>query len=203
MTDQPAKTRRSAHYERLTERLASAGADSVTLPVDEIDDLVGGLPASAHKQASWWANNASHVQARAWMGPGFRVAAVDPGGAVRFVRVSGRIATLEIMERMGMQSRVVGRLDRRSGQVLADPGGAALLADDFVAVLPRGPRKGGRVRPRAGEAYLLACWFTLRGTQRWGRLLDWDGNALSRDEGLALMAAYRDAGAWDEDGTPR
>lgn len=59
------------------------------------------------------------------------------------------------------------------------------------------------MRPRAGEAYLLACWFTLRGTQRWGRLLDWDGNALSRDEGLALMAAYRDAGAWDEDGTPR
>ena len=200
MTDQPAKVRRASRYQPLAERLAAATADAVTLPVDEIDGLVGGLPAAAHRKASWWANDESHSQARAWLDLGFRVTAVDPGGAVRFVRLSGRIAALEVLRRTGLDTRVTGRLDRRSGQVQADEGAAYLLADDFRAVLPRGTWGGGRVRPAAGETFLLACWFSLLGTAVWGRLVGWEGAAIPREEGLAMIAAYRAASAWDDDG---
>jgi hypothetical protein len=198
-TARAARHTRASRYQPLTTRLAAATADSVTLPIDEIDSLVGGLPAIAHKQASWWANDMTHAQARAWLDLGFTAAAVDPGGAVRFVRISGRVAAFDLLRRTGFAAVVVGRLDRRSGQVLADAGAAHLLADGFKAVLPRGSR-GGRVRPAAGEAFLLACWFTLRGTETWGRLVGWDGEAITRDEGLAMIEAYRAAGAWDEDG---
>lgn len=200
MPVETARTARASRYQPLAARLAASTADSVTLPVDEIDSLVGGLPASAHKQASWWANDAAHAQAKAWLELGFTVAAVDPGGAVRFVRVSGRIAGLELLRRTGLSAPVVGRVDRRSGQVIADAGGAHLLTDGFKAVLPRGLRGDGRVRPAAGEAFLLACWFSLRGTESWGRLVGWDGEAIPREEGLTMIEAYRAAGAWDEDG---
>jgi hypothetical protein len=200
MTDRTARIPRANRYQPLADRLAAATADSVTLPVDEIDGLCGGLPASARRRASWWADDHAHLQARAWMGQGFRVAAVDTGGAVQFARVNGRVAALDVLRRAGLEVAVVGRLDRRAGHIVADAGAAFLLADDFVAVLPRGARGGSRVWPAAGEAYLLACWFTLRGTAVWGRLVGWDGRALAREEGVALIARYRDAGAWHADG---
>ena len=200
MTDQETRGRRPGKYDPLAQRLAGAVVDSVTLPVDEIDSLVGGLPESAHRHASWWSNDVTRSQAKSWMERGFRVTAVDPGGAVRFVRVSGRIATLEVLRRTGVGAAVIGRLDRRSGSIAADAGGAFLLADDFVAVLPRGARGGGRIRPAAGETYLLACWFTLRGTEVWGRLLGWDGKPVTREEGVDMIAAYRNASDWDADG---
>lgn len=199
----PVQSARMRRYQPLVERLASSGADSSTLPVDEIDALVGGLPAAAHRQASWWANDAAHAQAAAWLGAGFRVTAVDTGGAVRFVRTGGRVAALELLRRAGAGVAVVGRLDRRGGRVAADDGAAHLLADDYRAVLPRGATGGGRVRPDAGEAFLLACWFTLRGTEVWGRLIGWDGQPVPREEGVAMIAAYRAAGGWDEDGRAR
>lgn len=199
MTVQTAPRSRTNRYGPLAERLAAATAESVTLPVDEIDALVAGLPATARK-ASWWTNDPAHVQARAWIDPGFRVHAVDTGGAVRFVRVRGRVAALEVLRRSGGAAVVGGRLDRRSGQVVADTGASFLLADDFVAVLPRGARGGARVRPAAGEAFLLACWFSLRGTEAWGRLMGWDGTAIPREEGIALIEAYRLAPAHDADG---
>jgi hypothetical protein len=195
-----ARRPRTNRFGPLHERLAASSADSVTLPVDEIDALCGGLPAAAKKQAAWWSNDATHLQAKAWMQLGFQVSAVDPGGAVRFVRQRGRIAAMEVLRRTGLGAAVVGRLDRRSGNVMADPGAAFLLADGFVAVLPRGSRGGNRVRPAAGEAYLLACWFTLRGTETWGRLVGWDGQPISREDGLAMIAEYRAAGAYDETG---
>jgi hypothetical protein len=197
---QPARRPLAARYRPLADRLAMTTGDSVTLPVDEIDELCGGLPAAASQRTSWWANERGHAQARAWMDLGFRVAAVDPGGAVRFARVSGRVAAIEVLRRTGLTATVVGRLDRRSGAVQADAGAAFLVADAFIAILPRGNRGGNRVRPAAGEAFLLACWFTLRGVQTWGRLIGWDGQTIPRDEGLALIAAYRAAGAWGEDG---
>src|SRR5512140_1402427 len=122
-TARAAHSHRSGRYQALAVRLTAARADSVTLPVDEIDSLVGGLPAVAHRQTAWWANDAARAQARAWLDVGFKVAAVDPGGAVRFMRVSGRVAGLELLALTGLSAVVVGRLDRRSGQVLADAGG--------------------------------------------------------------------------------
>lgn len=209
MTVQPVRATRATRgtaanrYQPLVDRLTAATPDSVTLPVDEIDGLVGGLPAAAHRQAGWWANDASRPQAKAWLAAGFRVTAVDTGGAVRFVRSGGRIAALELLRRTGGGGVVVGRLDRCSGQVVADAGAAHLLAEDHKAVLPRGAAGGGRVRPAAGEAFLLACWFTLRGTEVWGRLVGWDGQPIPREEGVAMIAAYRAAGTWDEDGRAR
>jgi len=202
MTVQTARRPRVNRYLPLAERLAAFTADSVTLPVDEIDGLVGGLPAAAHKQASWWANDPARGQARTWLDLGYRVAAVDPGGAVRFVRTRGRIASMEVLRRTGLSAVVTGRLDRRTGQVTADAGASFLVAGDYVAVLPRGAWGGNRVRPGAGETFLLACWFTLRGTEVWGRLLGWDGRPVPRDEGLAMIAGYRATAACDEDGRP-
>lgn len=199
----PAQPARVSRYQPLVDRLASSAADSVTLPVDEIDALVGGLPAAAHRQASWWANDGAHAQAKAWLAAGFHVTAVDTGGAVRFVRRGGRVAALEVLRRTGAGVAVIGRLDRGAGRVVAEGDATRLLADDYRAVLPRGATGGGRVRPDAGEAFLLACWFTLRGTEVWGRLVGWDGRPLPRDEGLQMIAAYRRAGSWDDDGRPR
>jgi hypothetical protein len=200
MTVETARRPRTNRYGPLHERLAASNADSVTLPVDEIDALCGGLPAAAKQESAWWANDPKHLQAKAWMQLGFQVSAVDPGGAVRFVRQRGRIAAMEVLRRNGLGATVIGRLDRRSGNVMADPGAAFLLADTYVAVLPRGSRSGNRIRPAAGESFLLACWFTLRGTETWGRLVAWDGKPLSRDEGLALIAEYRGASVYDEAG---
>lgn len=44
---------------------------------DEIANLVGGLPPSAFRHRPWWANDARHVQAAAWMAAGWRTEAVD------------------------------------------------------------------------------------------------------------------------------
>jgi hypothetical protein len=200
MTVQTTRRPRVNRYGPLHDRLSASNADSVTLPVDEIDALCGGLPAAAKSDAAWWANDPKHLQAKAWMALGFAVSAVDPGGAVRFVRQRGRIAAMDVLRRTGLGATVIGRLDRRSGNVMADPGAAFLLADDYVAVLPKGSRGGNRVRPAAGEAYLLACWFTLRGLGVWGRLMGWDGQQIPRDEGLAMIAEYRAATAYDEAG---
>lgn len=62
----------------------------IAVSFDEFASLVdGGLPASAYEYAAWWSNetNGNHVQARGWMGVGWRVASVDlPGRYVTFER---------------------------------------------------------------------------------------------------------------------
>ena len=62
-------------YDPLAERLSGSAADRLTLTFAELDDLVGGLPASARSYAAWWANERQprHVQAQAWLGAGYRV----------------------------------------------------------------------------------------------------------------------------------
>lgn len=76
-------------YDTLREYLSSSGEDVVELSFDQIGDLVGPLPQSAWDHPAWWANEASgsHVQARSWMGAGFRVFRIDQEhGWVRFRR---------------------------------------------------------------------------------------------------------------------
>jgi hypothetical protein len=74
----PAASRRrpSAKYGALA-AMVERGPWPLTLAFSEIDDLVGGLPASARKYRAWWANDRSHSQARAWLGCGRQVANVD------------------------------------------------------------------------------------------------------------------------------
>ncbi len=78
-----------AKYDPLYEHLKSLGHGSVQMSFDDIADLVGGLPASAHTHSAWWANemiaDGRHVQAKAWLGADRRVEEVSLAGKrVRF-----------------------------------------------------------------------------------------------------------------------
>jgi hypothetical protein len=76
-------------YSSLRRRWEREAGPSVEMAFDEIDDVVGGLPASARRYSAWWSNEreGTHVQARAWMDAGWRVANVNlTAERVRFTR---------------------------------------------------------------------------------------------------------------------
>jgi hypothetical protein len=68
-----------AKYDPLLDHLCRAGDGPIEMTFDEIDSLVGGLPASATRFQAWWSNEleGTHVQARAWMDAGREVLTVD------------------------------------------------------------------------------------------------------------------------------
>lgn len=77
-------------YDPMHQRLVDAahtGADSVQLGFDEMDSLVGGLPASARTYREWWANS-SQPHCWVWREAGWIVATVSDT-AVRFERDRG------------------------------------------------------------------------------------------------------------------
>jgi hypothetical protein len=71
-----ASVRPGGKYARLTTYLTQSPTPT-TVALAEIDELVGGLPDSAYRWRAWWANDASHSQARAWLASGRRVLQVD------------------------------------------------------------------------------------------------------------------------------
>lgn len=76
-------------YSALRRQLEREAGPSVEMAFDEIDDVVGGLPASARRYSAWWSNEreGTHVQARAWIDAGWRVANVNlTAQRVRFSR---------------------------------------------------------------------------------------------------------------------
>jgi hypothetical protein len=68
--------KREPKYEPLSRHLSVASLP-LTMTFAEISLLVGGLPASAYRYPAWWADDRTHVQARAWLDVGLRVEAVD------------------------------------------------------------------------------------------------------------------------------
>jgi hypothetical protein len=66
-------------YDPLFAHLCRLPDGPAELSFDEISSLVGGLPASAEKQRSWWANEAAGrtAHAAAWLNAGRRVTGVD------------------------------------------------------------------------------------------------------------------------------
>jgi hypothetical protein len=68
-----------AKYEPLFEHLCRAGDGPLEMTFNQIDALVGALPASARTHRSWWANETRgrHMQAAAWVNAGREVGAVD------------------------------------------------------------------------------------------------------------------------------
>jgi hypothetical protein len=73
-----------AKYDPLARHLEVA-ARPCHMTFAQIDDLVGGLPVSARIHREWWANDRTHVQARAWLSSERTVGGVDlDGGTVRF-----------------------------------------------------------------------------------------------------------------------
>jgi hypothetical protein len=76
-------------YSELRRHLEGQAGPSLEMAFDEIDHVVGGLPASARRYSAWWSNEreGTHVQARAWMDAGWRVASVNlTAENVRFTR---------------------------------------------------------------------------------------------------------------------
>jgi hypothetical protein len=73
-------------YDALRERLQHDHDRELTLHFDEIDEIVGGLPPSAHNHRAWWSNApAGHSHAAAWLRAGRRVLDVNlTAGRVRF-----------------------------------------------------------------------------------------------------------------------
>ena len=66
-------------------RAAAHGETQVEMLFVDVARLVGGLPSSALRERTWWANS-SHSQAQAWRSAGWHVEAVDlPGQKVEFV----------------------------------------------------------------------------------------------------------------------
>ena len=70
-----------AKYDALFEHLCHRTDEAVSMSFDEIERLVGPLPASATRQRAWWSNGIAgtrHVQASAWLNAGREVESVDP-----------------------------------------------------------------------------------------------------------------------------
>ena len=66
-------------YSALRRHLEGEVGPSVEMTFDEIDHVVGALPASARRYSAWWSNelDGTHVQAHAWMDAGWRVESVN------------------------------------------------------------------------------------------------------------------------------
>ena len=79
-----------AKYDPLFRHLVTAdAAKPVEMTFDDIERLVGPLPASATKYSAWWNNerlDTTHVQALAWLNAGREVELIDR--AARRVRFS-------------------------------------------------------------------------------------------------------------------
>jgi hypothetical protein len=79
-------------YEQLERHLGEIDSGArISMTFEEMNQWVpGGLPPSAFRHATWWANEASgtHVHARAWMRTGWTVSSVDlTNRSVTFERV--------------------------------------------------------------------------------------------------------------------
>lgn len=77
----------SKKYAPLFEHLCRADDGPLELTFEDVDRLVGGLPATATKQRMWWANDAGgrRAHAKAWLDAGRTVERVDlDAGCVTF-----------------------------------------------------------------------------------------------------------------------
>jgi len=69
---------RGNKYDPLADYLQNSRENSVRLSFREIEQMLGeSLPASARKYRPWWANDATHVQAHAWLEVGYVVNEVN------------------------------------------------------------------------------------------------------------------------------
>ena len=103
-------------YEPLADYLRAHGGDACSLSFLDIERIIGcSLPASAREHRSWWGNDRTHTQARAWMQAGF---GADPAPRriepVVFRRVRSRPAaptSPELPESSGPTQVVVRNLE--------------------------------------------------------------------------------------------
>ena len=66
-------------YVPLGKHLQKQSQKSVTLTFKQIEAIIGRrLPASAFIHPAWWANDITHVQAKAWLSAGREVNPANP-----------------------------------------------------------------------------------------------------------------------------
>ena len=100
-------------YQPLADHLRAIAGNACRLRFVDIERVIGGpLPASAREHRSWWGNDRTHSQARAWMQAGFR-AAPSPIGIepVVFQRTSTTASPTTPAESAGPSQVVVRNLD--------------------------------------------------------------------------------------------
>ena len=119
-------------YGPLADHLRSHGGEACSLTLVEIERIIGcPLPASARTHRSWWGNDRTHPQARAWMGAGFGAEPtprrIEP---VVFRPVRSQPAPPTPPVPSGPTQVVVRNLDR-----------------DVVAALKRRAQRAGRSQP--------------------------------------------------------
>ena len=68
-----------AKYDPLFRYLCTAGDEPIEMTFDEIEQLVGALPAAATARRDWWSNDHTMraAQSRAWLDAGRQVDEVD------------------------------------------------------------------------------------------------------------------------------
>lgn len=64
-------------YDPLRRYLERHRHEDLTLSFEELEQLVGQLPPSAHQHRAWWANTRSHPNAVAWLDAGWSLTDVD------------------------------------------------------------------------------------------------------------------------------
>ncbi len=69
--------------------------ETVTVSWRELEDVVGGMPASAIDYAAWWGGDRPHT--RAWKAAGYEVLRRSPGASVTFRRVSAARARPSVL----------------------------------------------------------------------------------------------------------
>lgn len=78
-------------YDGLERVLANSAVDEITLTILDIENAIKDtLPESALRHETWWGNDKTHVQARAWISAGYRVVDIaEPiqSGYVTFSRL--------------------------------------------------------------------------------------------------------------------
>lgn len=76
-------------YAPIADFLVDQSADRVRLDFEALEKLLGApLPRSADEYQAWWANDASHSQAKAWLDAGWQTENLNLAGrTVEFVRV--------------------------------------------------------------------------------------------------------------------
>src|SRR3954449_9132518 len=62
---------RMSRYDPVRDRLRSSGTPSLTCSLEEIADLIGGLPDSALRYAWWYPKTTTHSQCKAWQAAGY------------------------------------------------------------------------------------------------------------------------------------
>ena len=79
-------------YEPFRRYLQVQDEEQLTLSFDAVADIIGDtLPASARECAEWWANDGTHVEAKAWLDAGYQSACVSLlSETVTFIRVLAR-----------------------------------------------------------------------------------------------------------------